>query len=711
MALLKKFFARKGGRMRFGSLLTLGIWGAALLIGMSGHAESASVDWVKCADEGGTCTFSGTRTVRYGTKSSWYTKVATGRIACNNATFGDPAHGFIKECDVDMSVSPSPTPTPTPSPSPIEPNWVKCAYEGGTCTFSGTRTVRYGTKSSWYTKVATGRIACNNATFGDPAHGFIKECDVDMSVSPSPTPTPTPSPSPSPIPTQTGSVLTSSLTTAEATSFCSSKAYPAQWTWDSTGYTQTARSAEASDNLTPRIEQHRIIDGVDTIVAVYKSFSSANSCSEIWLPSTNTTGYTPAQLQTMASTGCGPFGNTPHIDLFRLWKNGDTFLVYPAVYTGTNNNIVIQPQHDIYTGQPVPIYTPDHITIQGVEQNGIRPVLYRDDKGPGDYATNMGAIYLLNSTNLTISNLDVELGPHGTVYKGLVYDNGAGYGGTDANGNAIIGTTTLRNMRISGGKQVAGGVNGIFSTTATAGTLELENIELFDNGGDNGPAHNAYLATSSLDPNFTVKMTGSWTHDAIYGHTFKSRAQRNIMIGNYFQGSVPHGGATQGEAYLLDIPNGGVLVAKDNIFVKTASGNGSNAMSITYAMEGVVDQRTLSVDIENNTFVAFAATIDGSHPIYPFYFHGGKVPGDPAFAYSDTLVSKNLYVGYCPRNNTVMDYRGDISLSAGFRELNHDFTLTNRYSSSDNSIVGTQAYKHVNQPGLVRKLATIGAED
>ncbi|MFL5812569.1 MAG: hypothetical protein ACJ763_03250 [Bdellovibrionia bacterium] len=538
---------------------------------------------------------------------------------------------------------------------------------------------------------------------------------VTATVTPKPTPTvtatPTPSPTvtPSPSPTSSGSVLSASLTTAAATSFCSSKTYPTQWNWAASGFVQTARSALASDNLAPKIEQHRKINGVDTVVAVYKSFSSSNTCSEIWLPA-GSTGYSPSQLQTMADSGCGPFGNTSHVDLFRLWQDGDTFLVYPAVYTGTNNNIIVQPQTDYYTGQPVPVHTPDRLTIQGVEQNGIRPVILRNDGGAGDYATAQGAIYLLNSTNLTISNLDVALGPNGYVYKGMIYDNGAGYGGTDANGNAITGTTTLRSMRISGGKQISGGANGIFSTGNCAGTLALENVELFDNGGDNGPAHNAYLASSSLDPNFTVKLTGSWTHDAVYGHTFKSRAQRNIITGNYFEGGTLKNGVSA-ESYLLDIPNGGVLVAKNNIFAKAASGGGSNAMSITYAMEGVADQRTLSVDIENNTFVAFAATIDGSHPLYPFAFGGGKLPGDATFAYPNTVVSKNLFVGYCPQNNANMDYRGSLALSAGFSELKQDFSLLNRYTASDTSIVGTQAYKHVTQPGLVRQKATIGAED
>lgn len=155
-------------------------------------------NWVKCAAENGTCTFSGTHTVRYGTGTSWTTQVATGSITCNNATFGDPANGYIKECDVDLSTSPSPSPTvtataspspsptatatasPSPTPTSTGSNWVKCAAENGTCTFSGTYTIRYGAGSSWTTKVATNSIACNNSTFGDPDYGVAKECDIDM---------------------------------------------------------------------------------------------------------------------------------------------------------------------------------------------------------------------------------------------------------------------------------------------------------------------------------------------------------------------------------------------------------------------------------------------------------------------------------------------------------------------------------------------------
>ena len=55
--------------------------------------------WTFCSDENGTCSFPGTKTVRYGAGSTFYTQTATNSIACNNATFGDPIVGTVKHCD------------------------------------------------------------------------------------------------------------------------------------------------------------------------------------------------------------------------------------------------------------------------------------------------------------------------------------------------------------------------------------------------------------------------------------------------------------------------------------------------------------------------------------------------------------------------------------------------------------------------------------
>jgi serine protease len=56
------------------------------------------------------------------------------------------------------------------------PTWTYGAAENGTCSFTGTRDVRYGTATSFVTKTFTGSVKCSNSVFGDPAHGVVKSC-------------------------------------------------------------------------------------------------------------------------------------------------------------------------------------------------------------------------------------------------------------------------------------------------------------------------------------------------------------------------------------------------------------------------------------------------------------------------------------------------------------------------------------------------------
>ena len=56
--------------------------------------------------------------------------------------------------------------------------WTNCATENSTCSFSGTKIVRYGTGSSYTVRIATGGVSCNNTVFGDPSVGNIKACDT-----------------------------------------------------------------------------------------------------------------------------------------------------------------------------------------------------------------------------------------------------------------------------------------------------------------------------------------------------------------------------------------------------------------------------------------------------------------------------------------------------------------------------------------------------
>jgi beta-glucanase (GH16 family) len=78
------------------------------------------------------------------------------------------------------------TSTSTSGNSTVAPAaaWSQCAAEYGTCSFTGTKEVRYGAGDKWTTRTATGSIDCNNAVFGDPAFGVPKVCEVSTADAP-----------------------------------------------------------------------------------------------------------------------------------------------------------------------------------------------------------------------------------------------------------------------------------------------------------------------------------------------------------------------------------------------------------------------------------------------------------------------------------------------------------------------------------------------
>jgi beta-glucanase (GH16 family) len=75
--------------------------------------------WTNCATENGTCSFSGTREVRYGLDGKYATRTATGSIACTNEVFGDPYPGADKICSYATTTTADAQPAPdTSNPSP-----------------------------------------------------------------------------------------------------------------------------------------------------------------------------------------------------------------------------------------------------------------------------------------------------------------------------------------------------------------------------------------------------------------------------------------------------------------------------------------------------------------------------------------------------------------------------------------------------------------
>lgn len=114
-----------------------------------------------------------------------------GKYACRNIT------------DVQIAAPAAPPPEPPPPTPPAEPTeWVWCASENQRCEFSGTRQVRYGADGSHVVQTHTDGVMCGNATFGDPAPGKGKSCEVgDPASAPPPAPVPPP---PQPPVTQPG---------------------------------------------------------------------------------------------------------------------------------------------------------------------------------------------------------------------------------------------------------------------------------------------------------------------------------------------------------------------------------------------------------------------------------------------------------------------------------------------------------------------------
>lgn len=146
---------------------------AAALFG-SGTANAAPGGWRDCAAEGQTCDVRGRTTVRYGDQGRWNTRTVNGPVACNNATFGDPAPERRKRCQVRGGGNANPGPGNGGSAG-----WRRCAEEGQVCRFNGRAEVRYGTSGRYVYRDAVREVRCDTRTFGsDPYDGRRKSCEI-----------------------------------------------------------------------------------------------------------------------------------------------------------------------------------------------------------------------------------------------------------------------------------------------------------------------------------------------------------------------------------------------------------------------------------------------------------------------------------------------------------------------------------------------------
>lgn len=487
-------------------------------------------------------------------------------------------------------------------------------------------------------------------------------------------------------------ILTQSVTTPAAQAIqaklCAGAGYPAPWVWASPAPFKAP--AEATGG-TPSIAQMR----GGHVISTYSALGSNGPGCTYKGDGTDWQDPGPA-----AASGCGAFARN---HAWRLWAPGDTFVLASAVYQGDNQQPYIAAQYDgpaAYTAGKITMMR--NLTIRGA-QDSPRPVVALAALASSN-SLNQAPVYIGQSSGVTWRGINVRGLPGVSVGKAGFYADGAN-------------NLTIEATRITG---FQGAGNGLFTTGGLTGTLTLNRLELDHNGGTNGPEHNAYINASLTDPRYKVVFTHSWSHDALYGHLLKSRAQNTWIIGDYLMGGVPQPGQTQAEAFGLDVPNGGNLTIENTVLEKGASGPFSNGIFVAYGEEGCAAGGPLcpfagSVTIQNNTLLATSLDYDGSHPLFPLWLFPiptqqvAQVPGTPGWP-SNVPVSviNNAFAGFCATGVAYKDYRG-LSETLAPAEIGPDYSPTTPYLDAIAPTPGLPAYSHVVGAGVTRSTAYVGA--
>jgi alpha-L-rhamnosidase len=123
--------------------------------------------YTQCAAENGTCAVTGTESLAYGANGIYAYTTVSSSTACSDTALSDPDYGVVKSCYVGAV---------TAGPSGV--STVYCGSENGLCAFSGTKTVYFGSGSSWTSKSVSNGTPCTDAVFEDPDFGVVKACFI-----------------------------------------------------------------------------------------------------------------------------------------------------------------------------------------------------------------------------------------------------------------------------------------------------------------------------------------------------------------------------------------------------------------------------------------------------------------------------------------------------------------------------------------------------
>lgn len=133
--------------------------------------------------------------------------------------------------------------------------------------------------------------------------------------------------------------------------------------------------------------------------------------------------------------------------------------------------------------------------------------------------------------------------------------------------------------------------NGILGPDG--GDLTLENCEFGRNGFGDGFSHNVYVGPANK-----VTVRNCFFHEAKIGHNFKSRAKETRIENSYFMD-----GPTGTSSYLIDVPDGGLVYLRGNLFQKGP--NADNTTSVHFGQEYLYHGWPVNtLTMIHNTFVS-----------------------------------------------------------------------------------------------------------
>ncbi len=253
---------------------------------------------------------------------------------------------------------------------------------------------------------------------------------------------------------------------------------------------------------------------------------------------------------------------------------GKTYATPRAAAAAAQSDDVILISAGDYVGD-VAVWPQSNLTLCGV---GGRARLFAN----GRYAAGKG-IWVIQGSDVVVENVEF----HGAKVPDK---NGAGI---RAEGNGL----TLRDAGFFDNE------NGILGPNR--GDLTIERSTFARNGFGDGFSHNVYVG-----PADRVRVNTSFFHEAKIGHNFKSRAKETRIENSYFMD-----GPAGTSSYLVNVPNGGVVVLRGNLLQKGPRADNPN--SVAFGEEGLtwatntleLVHNTLASTYAGGTFVVAAAGI------------------------------------------------------------------------------------------------------